>query len=109
MNLFIVKTPYDVCGVASWVSRKATQRTRTADLSFTNVQVESCKGDDTKDLAIPHGGRAAPSAASGCRNGDSEGNHDADLDLICERWEHLPEAIRSTILVLVKSVKGEGE
>ena len=31
-----------------------------------------------------------------------------DLTIIIERWEHLPESIRSAILVLVKSVEGEG-
>ena len=72
------------------------------------MQVESCKYEDTRDLDEPHLPRAAPSAATGCRNVDSEGIHDADLDLICKRWEHLPLAVRAGIVAMVKSVEGEG-
>ena len=34
---------------------------------------------------------------------------DPDLALICERWEALPEAIKTGIMAMVKSVEGEGE
>jgi len=31
-----------------------------------------------------------------------------DLALIIERWEHLPEPVKTGIMAMVKSVKGEG-
>ena len=31
---------------------------------------------------------------------------DPDLALICERWEHLPESVKTGIMAMVKSVEG---
>ena len=33
---------------------------------------------------------------------------DPDLALICERWEALPDAVKTGIMAMVKSVEGEG-
>ena len=41
-------------------------------------------------------------------NGDEKPPYDPDLTLIIERWEHLPEAVKTGIMAMVKSVEGEG-
>ena len=40
---------------------------------------------------------------------DKKPPQDPDLALIIERWEHLPEPVKTGIMAMVKSVKGEGE
>ena len=33
---------------------------------------------------------------------------DTDLTLICERWEALPDAVKTGIMAMVKATEGEG-
>ena len=89
------------CGVSSRPLRDLTEWSR----GDSNPRAGAENDCVDKDLEQADSMRAAKSGA----NGDEKPPQDPDLTLIIERWEHLPEDVRSAILVLVKSVEGEGE
>ena len=63
------------------------------------------ENDNTdNDLQQPPECSDAISGASG----NEKPPQDPDLTLIIERWEHLPEAVKTGIMAMVKSVEGEG-
>ena len=66
---------------------KATFRTRTGDLSFTNTQDNSDPAPESKNIA----GRATPA------------QHSAELERVIERWDTLPDPIRRAVLALIEA------
>ncbi len=70
----------------------------------SGLEPESVSSCETSHLRNSSECRAAISGA----NGDEKPPQDPDLTIIIERWEHLPEAVKTGIMAMVKSVKGEG-
>ena len=73
-------------------------------VGHTGLEPESVSSSKTSHLQNVSDGRAAESGA----NGDEKPPHDPDLALIIERWEHLPEAVKTGIMAMVKATEGEG-
>ena len=67
-------------------------------------ELESVSSCETNDLRNSSKCRDAISGASG----NEKPPQDPDLTLIIERWEALPEAVKTGIMAMVKSVEGEG-
>ena len=73
-------------------------------VGHTGLELESVSSCKTSQLPNSPECRAAISGA----NDYEKPPQDPDLTIIIERWEHLPEAIKTGIMAIVKSVEGEG-
>lgn len=70
----------------------------------SGLEPGSVSSTEAKHLRKADDYRAAESGASG----DETSPQDTDLALIIERWEHLPEAVKTGIMAMVKASEGEG-
>ena len=81
----------------------ATGEIRTPNLRFTKPLDDSISHDNNStcesDLTTP---------SSSTSSSNEKTLQDPDLTIIIERWEHLPEPVKTGIMAMVKSVEGDG-
>ena len=70
----------------------------------SGLELESVSSSKTSHLQQLPDCRVAKSGAIG----DEKPPQDPDLTLIIERWEQLPEAVKTGIMAMVRASEGEG-
>ena len=90
-----------ITGAGSGIGRATALLLAEKGASVVVADVNESGGNDLQQ-AIDS--LAAISGASG----DKTPPHDPDLTLIIERWEHLPRAVKTGIMAMVKATEGEG-
>ena len=73
-------------------------------MGHTGLELENVSSNKTNHLRNSMDDGAAESGAFG----DVKPSQDPELTLIIERWEHLPDAVKTGIMAMVKASEGEG-
>ena len=81
--------------------RRATQRTRTADLSFTKAPLDFTSVEDTVAYKSPE---SYPDSRHDSSPGDPP--IDSDLSDLIDAWHTIPSSVRAAIVMMARATTG---